>query len=243
MNKWIAMLVMTGLGMGTGTADERSPAGHSVAALEPGMRWKVESLPAGQSVLALADRSDAAAREKATGQPDATVVEENLIGNGFRLQKKVVNPGGLQTFLFQEDRYFVQLADGVSYSIDFPDVEMPGGFVSSSRLREFDWVKPRWWTGARMVEGVECDVYARLWPAGTTDPETAQNAGTGEMEYVAIAQADRFPRRWESPAKTYRYILLPRASPPPELPPAAEAAARELQERLEKQRNRYRIPQ
>jgi len=238
MNKWIGVLVGAGLAMGTGMAEERVPAGRAVAALEPGMTWKVESLPSGRKILASPDRGETQG-SRAAGSGAATLVEENVIGNGFRLQKRMLGPLAPQTRLFQKDRCFVLLPDGRSYSIDFPDPEVPNEWVDSRHLREFDWVETRWRMETRLVDGVECDVYRRPWPGGGASASAEE---PGESEWVAIGRADRFPRRWESPGRTYRYVVLPRVSPP-ELPPGAVAAARELEERLERQAKRYRIPQ
>lgn len=242
MNKLYTMVVAAAFGTITGMAEDLAPTGPPVAALEPGMAWKVESLPGAQAVLESPERSGAATQESDAEKPKSMVVEENVIGNGFRLQKKTLQPGNTQTILIQDDRFFILLADGVSYSVDFPDPEIPWTLVNSKRFREFDWVESQWWTERRIVDGVECDVYRRPWHPGLTADEAAKRGDTGEVESVAIAHGDRFPRRWETPGKIYRYVSQPRVSPP-DLPAAAAEAARELEERLERQANRYRIPQ
>lgn len=230
-------------------AELASPSEELIAPLSPGMAWKVEVLPekfktdpekVGSALLA--------------GPKEGKLVEENVVGEDFRQQKVPVEDGNFRIRLVKGPVVLLMDADGKKYSLDYSDDEMQESRIDANYLQEFSWVGSEWLVGRGMVDGVECDLYFKPrtqvphTEAAPNDPDSVDFVQPQGSRFAAIGREDRFPRRLELEAPVglgslRRYTLLPPVSPLPTLPEQAAEIIREIEEKIEQQSRRYRIPQ
>lgn len=223
-------------------AQDGPPDGRPVKGLAPGMAWKVEALPGDQQTSVPAEGTEAARTPAAPAAESIVLVETNVMGVNFRHQTTETPPGRRQTRLFQDGIFFIPSPDGATFSVDFPNEELAGSMVNPKRLTEFDWVGPEWWVATAVVDGVKCDIYRQPWPQPEPDEDSEPPVVGKSARLAAIGREDRFPRRLESPYRVLRYVPLPSVTPPT-LPAGAVAASREFEKKIERQENRFRIPQ
>jgi len=209
----------------------------SLAPFKPGMTWKVEALPESRRTLTRGERAKAQTPD--TGS-EAKVVEENtILTKGFR--KQILPDEKLERFIRGGLVLVPDESDG-GFSIQSLDPDMTRDRISSKNLLEFSWIAPQWKTGTSVVDGVECDVYARPWPVESGDENPQASAGKALWIFAAIGRQDRLPQRLESPFDIRRYTFSV-TNPPPELPAGAVLAIHRINEAAKEMAQRYAIPQ
>lgn len=219
---------------------------HSVQSLNPGLRWTVEIAPPSRKL------SNSNKQEPASPVIQKRLLEENVMGHDLRKQT-TFSPTG-EPF----SRY--ALGDMVLYiskqtrqiEIEPSSYELPGGSLSAKRFTEFFWIGERTYRGVENLGDRPCDVYRRPWsyraledipaPEGeSTQPPPA--AADSTFEIVAyIDKKTRLPVRLETPEETRIYTFSPNPNPVV-LPADFQKEWDDRLVRIEKRKNRFKIPQ
>jgi hypothetical protein len=196
---------------------------------QPGLSWRLESLSESERIL---DKQKIPAPATAG---KGRILEENLIlGNGFRRQVTFLETGEKISRFIRGNLIIVE--NKGEFFIESPDPDAPA--PSSKGFSEFLWVAPEWKIGTLVLEGVECDIFARPWPIDAPIPIS----GPPLRVYAAIGREDGVPRRLEAPGSVQRYISS-MTTTITELPDGAILALRRMDEAAKEMGRRYAIPQ
>ncbi len=214
-----------------------------LAPFKPGLAWKVEELPQSRKILSRGDPASRTQTEAAevTG-PTGSGEDNTIMADGFR--KQILSDDKLVRYI-RGSLVISENSSGTEFSIESLDPDLARDRISSSRLLEFAWIAPQWKVGPAVVEGVECDVYARPWPLdAAVENSDAGQAGSlpDQWIYAAVGRTDKLPRRLESPVTVRRYRFTMK-NPPPELPAGAVLAIHRMNESAKEMAQRYAVPQ
>ena len=218
-----------------------------VASAPENMSWSVIAAPPGTE-----DKTN----------PDREVRVEGAQAKGLRMFSRRDAKGGERTYFLVRDFLLGPDADGrivVAASADQSAAAasplslptQPGGFA------EFGWVRADQYRGIADFAGHRCAKYEELktetggdgLDSGMTNassPPTNHEASPSQRPTVLrtayVDIATRLPVALIDQSGSYEYRFAP-LTKPLVLPPDYAAALRETEQRLEKARNRYRIPQ
>ncbi len=241
----LALAVAAPLNAQQGTA----PPNHRVQSLHSGLKWTVEITPP-------LPQSGAAkkAEPPATSRPSIREIkEENSMGPDLRKQTTFYSEGEPLTRYALGDMVLYASAQTHEIEIEPSNYELPGGSLSPKHFEEFTWINARNYQGVEKVNDRPCDVYRQPWSFGTLDadpiseeesapPQPASTPSTSLQVVAYIDQKTRLPARLETPLETRTYLFSP-DSDPVILPTDFQKEWTDRLARIEKRKNRFKIPQ
>jgi len=217
--------------------------GVVVASLRPGMSWEVWQLPEEERTVPPKLQTTGSRQKGDLSDASGRLLQRNVMGANFRLQEQVATDSRITKRYVTRRYVFVEeSADGELLMQEIIlDEDTPTAVERYDRLQEFDWIRPGDHQGTSTVDGVECDIYmAPLLHIHRDSPLLASMQVPTRL--AAIGRVDRFPRRLEGPDGVRRYAPQPVASIP-EFPTQATVLLEAYLERMQKQIDRYALPQ